>query len=174
MIIFIAPKNSGLEKCRKIAENFSPKKIQLIRGEDIPLFLDSIIRRGKKAIGITGEDLFKEFQLNYPDCKIKIIERIQWDDKSAKFNKPVLCLLGPNGKSLDEMPKRVKVCINKKYSRLSKKFLSILQYSHGMTFEKIYLSGATEEAFEHKMCDLVIDIVYSGESDIVILGGKND
>jgi len=186
----MAPKNTGLERCRKIAETLIDKsKIKLIRGEDIPFFVEKSIQEDKNIIGITGEDLFKEYILNTRNSKLKILKRIAWEDNLALFKKPVLCILGPKNKTLDEMPKRLRVCINKKYSKLAKKFLSRVQYSKGITFEKLYFSGSTEEVFINNIADLVIDIVYSGksmkeaglkiyekifESDIVIIGGRND
>jgi len=139
------------------------------------------------VLGITGEDLYREFLFNLKNPKTRIIKTISWDDNTALFGKPTLCLLGPKDKSLKEMPKRLRVCINKKYTKTSKKFLSRLE-DWGFTFEKLYLSGATEEAFVNNLADIVIDIIYSGKSaekaglrvyerifssDIVIIGGEN-
>jgi ATP phosphoribosyltransferase len=139
------------------------------------------------VLGITGEDLYREFLFNLKNPKTRIIKTISWDDNTALFGKPTLCLLGPKDKSLKEMPKRLRVCINKKYTKTSKKFLSRLE-DGGFTFEKLYLSGATEEAFVNNLADIVIDIMYSGKSaekaglrvyerifssDIVIIGGEN-
>ena len=64
MIIFIIPKNSGLERCRDIIKqyNFTGEFIQ-VRGEDVALMVSSLVKQGKKVIGITGEDLYREFIL---------------------------------------------------------------------------------------------------------------
>lgn len=168
---------------------FGKEKIKLIRGEDIPFFVNECVLKGENVAGITGEDLFKEFTLKTRNPKIKIIKRIPWKDEVALFGKPVLCLLGPSGKRLEDLPKRLRVCINKKYAKMSKKYLSRIQYSLGIIFEKLYFSGSTEEVFKNQISDLVIDIVYTGksikdagldiydkifESDIVIIGDKND
>ena len=104
------------------------------------------------------------------------------------FGKPVLCLLGPIGKKLNEMGKNLRVAISDKYEKLSKHYLNLLE-NLGYRFEKIYLSGSVEEAFARGIADIVIDIVYSGgsakkaglecydkifESDMVIIGQKED
>jgi len=165
VIIFIIPKNSGLKQriSNIIKQNNILGEIIEIRGEDIPLFIDKFCEEGKEVIGITGEDLFKEYILKTRDSNLKAIKKIAWIDNSAIYNKPVLCLLGPKGKNLESLGKDLKVCINKKYIKISKKYLSRLE-DKGLRFKKIYFSGSTETAFERNICDLVIDIVYSGRS----------
>jgi len=190
VIIFIVPKNSGLQICKDIAKaKFPDKKISSVRGEDVAFVVERISKEGKEVIGITGEDLYKEFLLNYKNPAISVLETIKWKDSSALYGRPALCLLGPKGKKLRDLGKKLKVGINRKYSKLSKKFLSRIQYSEGLSFERLYFSGGTEEAFENGICDIIIDIVYSGksaeksgleiydkifESDIVIIGKKED
>ena len=185
------PKNSGLEKCREIAENFKDKNTEVIsvRGEDIPFLVSTMAKEGKDVLGITGEDVFKEFILNRREPGVEILKRITWRDEKSLYGKPTLCLLGPEGKNLEELPKRLKVIINKKYEKIAKKYLSKIQDSEGMAFEKIYLSGSTEEMYAANISNLVIDIVYSGasakraglkvydkifESDIVVIGKKEN
>ncbi|VVB79720.1 ATP phosphoribosyltransferase [uncultured archaeon] len=187
MIIFIVPKNSGLKRCREIvAAEYPQTKQVVVRGEDIPSIVTRLLKEGKKVIGITGEDLFKEFLLNFKNSKLSILKKFIWEDDSAMFGKPCLCLLGPKEKKMEELPKNLKVCINKKYTKLAKRYLSLLE-ARGYTFEKFYLSGVTEESFNKGLADLVIEIVYSGksaeeaglrvyekifESDIVIIGTR--
>ena len=185
--MFIVPKNSGLEICRKISENCPGDVIQS-RGEDVPCFVEKLIGQGKNVIGITGEDLFAEFLLNNKDSEVEIIETVPWEDDKTMFGKPALCLLGPKDKSLSELPKKLRICINKKYKRISDEFLAKMKYSERIEFDKMYFSGATEETFMEGISDLVIDIVYSGksieeaglkvydkifESDIVIIGKRD-
>lgn len=185
MILFIIPKNSGLVVCKDISKKYSGEVLE-VRGEDVPLFVFELIRQGKKVIGITGEDLLKEFLLENKNTGLEIIEVIKWDDPSCIFGKPTLCLLGDKNKKFEEIDKKVRVCINKKYSRIAKKYLSRLE-DGGYCFEKLYLSGATESSFVNGLVDLVIDIVYSGKSaseaglaiydkifssDIVIIGER--
>lgn len=187
MIIFIVPKNSGLVICKEIIKEYSGEILE-VRGEDVPLFVSELIGQNKNAVGITGEDLFKEFLLNNNNSGIKLIKTIIWEDPVCIFGKPTLCLLGDKNLRLENMSKRLKVCVNRKYAKISKRYLSLWE-SKGYTFEKLYLSGATESAFTNNLVDLVIDIVYSGKSaeeaglavydkifssNIVIIGGKNE
>lgn len=190
LIIFIIPKNSGLVRCKNIIKEYNLSgDIIEVRGEDVPLIISKLIKKGKKAIGITGEDLLKEFLLENRDTDIKIIKRVSWKDDNFVFQKPTLCLLGPKGKRIDELSKRLRVCINSKYKRLAKKYCLNFLKDKGYSFEKIYASGSTEEFFSNGIVDLVIEIVCSGksakkaglkiydkifESDIIIVGGKNE
>jgi len=154
----------------------------------VPLVVKRLIDRNKNVIGITGEDLFKEFLLNNKNSNIKIIERIKWDDNNYLFKKPVLCLLGQKNKELVDLPKEIKICINSKYKELAKKLCTNLLENKGYIIEKIYASGTTEEFFINSIVDLVIDVVCTGksaekydlkiydklfESDIVVVGNEN-
>ena len=131
--------------------------------------------------------MFKEYELSAYKTKLKVLKTIPWDDDKAMFGKPVLCLLVQRQK-LENLPKRLKVSINSKYSNLAKKYLNNLE-DKGYKFSKIYLSGSTESAYCNGISDLVVDIVYTGssiknanlevydkifESDFVIIGVKND
>ena len=182
MILFIVPKNSGLEKVKALLNRFQGKILEM-RGEDIPLIVSNLSKIGKNVVGITGEDLFTEFNLKKKN-NLTILERIKWDDSRFIFGKPVLCLLGPKSKKFKNMPKNVRVCINKKYSWIANQYLRNIK---GFTFERFYLSGSTEETFANNLADLVIDIVCSGKSakeaelciydkifssDIVVIGDK--
>ena len=57
------------------------------------------------------------------DSKLEIIRTVPWKEEGALFGKPCSCLLGPEGKTIEKLPDRLKVCINKKYSAVAKKFL---------------------------------------------------
>lgn len=162
LIIFIVPKNSGLEICADYIDKYisSNTKILKVRGEDVPLFVEKLSKLGKKVIGITGEDLFKEYSSNENLLVIK--EKIIWNDEQFVFKKPALCLLGSESKSLKELPEKIKICINKKYKNISNKFLK--EYFLEKDYEIIYTSGTTEELFSQGIVDLVIDIVCSGKS----------
>ena len=185
------PKNSGLWKCKEIANRMikDKSKFQEVRGEDVPLFVEKLIKENKKAIGITGEDLFKEFSLNNRDTKLKILERFTWQDKTFIYKKPALCFLGSKDKKIEELPKRIKICINYKYKEIAKKYFINTLENNGYTIEKIYVSGATEDFFAKGLVDGIIDIVCSGksakkanlqvyekifESDIVLIGKIDD
>jgi len=186
--LFIA-KNSGLkERILEIIKNKKLKgKIIEVRGEDVPQIIDS--NEKNNLIGITGEDLYREYVLENYNSKLKILKRVFWQDKEALFGKPVLCLLGKKEKGLEEIKKKtIKVGINNKYKKIAKKYLNNLELE-GYNFEKTYFSGSTEEIFQLGLIDLIIDIVLSGssaekaglevydkifESDIVIIRRKNE
>lgn len=193
MIAFIVvPNNKSLANYVDISLQYlgnPPKdKIAVSRGEDVPFIIEGLSQNGKKAIGLTGRDLFKEYELSHYNTKLAILKTVNWDDKNALFGKPVLCLLGPKNKKLEDLPKNLRVSINSKYKNLAKKYLNILE-DKGYSFAKIYLSGSTESACSNGISDLVIDIVYTGssmknanlevydkifESDFVIVGVKDD
>ncbi len=188
----VVPNNRSLANYRdtalKYLGNVNQDKIVVSRGEDIPFIVEELAGNGKTAIGLTGRDLFKEFELSGYDTKLAVLKTINWDDAKAIFGKPVLCLLGPAGKKLEGLSKNLRVSINSKYKNLAKKYLNLLE-DQGYRFAKIYLSGSTESTYCNGISDLVIDIVYTGssiknaglevydkifESDFVIIGGKND
>ena len=186
MIIFIVPKNSGLAICKDISKEYSGEVLQ-VRGEDVPLFVAKLLAQNKKVIGITGEDLFKEFSLKNKASGLQIVRRVVWRDEQCLFEKPTLCLMGPKSERLENLNKKLRVCINRKYQRLTNKYCINNLISRGYEIEKIYVSGCSEEMFSEGLVDLVIDIVYSGKSaeeaglgiyekifssDIVIIGCK--
>ena len=158
------------------------------RGEDIPLIVEEFFSKGIEVIGMTGKDLLKEYQLLNENTKLCVVKTILWVDKSAMFGKPVLCLLGPKGKTMEKLPKDLRICINSKYKNLANKFLNQLELKD-YNFERVYLSGSTEVAYSTGLTDLVIDIVYTGasmksaglevydkiyESDFVIISVKEE
>ncbi len=157
-----------------------------VRGEDVPLWVEELTKKGKRVIGLTGQDLFKEYCLKNYRTDLKILKIIGWDDPSALFRKPVLCLLGPKEKTLETIPRNQRVCISAKYKFLAKKYLNLLE-ARGYCFEKFYVNGSTEDSYSLGLADLVIDIVYTGNSiqklglrvydkifysNFVVIGGK--
>jgi ATP phosphoribosyltransferase len=117
-----------------------------------------------------------------------ILKTISWEDSKCLFGKPTLCLLGPKDKQLENLPKKLRICINRKYQRFTNKYCINKLVSQGYEVEKIYVSGASEQMFSRQLADLVVDIVCSGKSaeeagmevyeklfcsDIVVIGGKN-
>ena len=193
MIVFIVvPNNRSLTNYSAAALNCiaNADKCRIVksRGEDVPFIVDEFSKNGKNAIGLTGKDLLKEYEMSNYETKLSVLKTIPWCDNNAMFKKPVLCLLGPKNKTLDDMPKKLKVCINSKYRNIAKKFLNLLE-DKGFSFVKFYLSGSTEAAYSSGLSDLVVDIVYTGnsirlanlqvyekiyESDFVVIGVKDD
>jgi ATP phosphoribosyltransferase len=192
IVFIVVPNNKSLANYAGISLQYlgNPPKSRIVvsRGEDIPFIVEDMSKNGKTAIGLTGRDLLKEFELSNYSSNLVILKTLIWDDPKAMFGKPTLCLSGPKGKKLDELPKNLKVCMNSKYKNLARKYLNTLE-SNGFIFTKTYLSGSTEAYCSNGMSDLVIEIVYSGASikdanlevydkifgsDFVIIGGKSD
>ncbi|MFA5125996.1 MAG: ATP phosphoribosyltransferase [archaeon] len=163
--IIILPKNSGLEEYRRVLETLPNDKV-IVRGEDVPLFVDKMGAKGINCIGLTGQDLFREYKLKNSLSSISEIKNLGWKEKESLFGKPTLCLLGPIGKglkNLDSFGVRPKIAINSKYKSIAKNYLGKLAQK-GFLFEKVFLSGATEMAASAGIADLVVDIVCSGSS----------
>ena len=191
MVVFIVvPKNSGLKKYREIALSeldSSASRILEVRGEDVPFWVGLYQNKGKRAIGLTGEDLYKEYSLA-TDTNINILKRIEWKDPSTLFGKPALCLLGPKNKELTPEKECLTIFIAAKYKNIAEKYLLQLE-DLGYSFEKSYINGCVETGCSEGMADLIIDIVYSGrsmekyglkvyekimESDFLVIGEKDD
>ena len=165
--IIAVPNNKSLLGYREIALEYlgNPGKDSMIesRGEDIPFIVEELSQNGKNALGMTGSDLLKEYQMSNYESGLCIVKKIAWLDEKAMFGKPTLCLLGPKNKDLGQLSGNLKVCINSKYKNLAKRYLNVLE-NNGCKFLKIYLSGSTESAYTNGLSDLVIDIVYTGAS----------
>lgn len=163
----LTPKNSGLEKYKEIAfsylKNTESSRIIKVRGEDIPFLVKQYYEKGKKAIGLTGEDLYKEYIINDDSKNLKILKKISWNDQKTLFGKPALCLLGPKNKNLEELGKKFTIYIAAKYRNTANKYLESLE-SKGYKFKKVYINGCVEAIFSEGLADLIIDIVYTGKT----------
>ena len=188
--LVIIPSNNSLvsyaTEALKLLKASKGAKIIKSRGEDIPLIVEEFFKKGIKVVGMTGKDLLKEYKLSNENTKLAVVRTIPWVDSNALFGKPVLCLLGPKGKKIEDLPKNLTVCINSKYKNLANMYLNQLEI-RDYNFERVYLSGSTEAAYSTGLTDLVIDIVYTGtsmkdaglevydkiyESDFVVIGIK--
>lgn len=164
MITFIIPKNSGLQKCRRIARSYSSiAELIEVRGEDVPEFVYRAGNLEKRVIGITGEDLFEEYRLRNRLNGLEVVEKIEWYDEDFIYKKPALCLLGPESINLDLLPREITICINSKYRELSKKAILFLG-NRGFNCRELYGNGAIEEYSRLGLADLIIDIVCSGKT----------
>lgn len=116
---------------------------------------------------------------------MQVLQKIRWNDPSAIFRKPALCLIGPQNKTFAELPKELTICIAAKYKAIAKQYLSQFE-KQGYKFRKKYVNGCVETSCSEGIADVIIDIVYSGsslkkyvleiygkiiESDFVIIGG---
>jgi ATP phosphoribosyltransferase len=192
IVFIVVPKNSGLRKYREIGLSMltdaPPERLVEVRGEDVPLWIEQLLAKGERVIGMTGEDLYREYFLEEREPALKILKRIAWNDPDALYGKPALCLLGPSGKRLEDMPKSLVVGVPPKYQKIAKRYLNFLERK-GFSFKKTYINGSIETSCSRGITDLAIDIVYTGstmyeqglrvydkimESDFVIIGGKGD
>ena len=146
------PKNSGLQEYKKVLEALPNDKI-VVRAEDVPKFVELLTEKGRKAIGLTGEDLYREYQLNNPKNCLRINTKIPWLDSNTKYGRPTLCLMGRTS------VKNPVVAVNRKYKLLVRKCVAELDPK-----EILYFSGATETAAIEGIADMVVDVVYSGKS----------
>jgi ATP phosphoribosyltransferase len=165
LVVFtVVPKNSGLKRCKDILADFrATGEILEVRGEDVPFWVEELLKKGKDTIGVTGQDLYTEYCLRNNATRTKVLKFIDWDDEAALFRKPTLCLLGPKDKSLKTIPKNQRVCISDKYKLLAERYLSSLE-NNGFTFERFYVKGSVESSLLIGIADLAIDIVYTGRS----------
>lgn len=161
MIIFIVPKNSGLDICSSYTDRYVSESTQIlkVRGEDVALFVEKLTSLGKNVIGITGEDLF--FEYTFDKNSFLISEKIVWNDENFIFKKPALCLLGPKTPPPEAL-NNITVAVNKKYKNLSNKFLK--EYFCNINYQIIYVTGSSEELFSSGAVNYVVDIVCSGKS----------
>jgi ATP phosphoribosyltransferase len=151
------------EALTALAGLIDPRIIE-VRGEDVPYWLESFKKKGKPAIGLTGQDLYEEYRSNNgPRTNLQVIKTIEWKDETAKFGKPALCLIGPKGEKLEDMPKDLSIWIASKYRGLADKYLEQFE-NKGYSFQKNYVNGCVETSCSEGIADLIIDIVYTGSS----------
>lgn len=127
--------------------------------------MESFAKKGKPAIGLTGEDLFKEYEISGGySTAVKVLQTIPWDDDTAMFGKPALCLIGPKNTELEDIPKHeVSIWIAAKYKGIADEYLASLE-EKGYTFSKNYVNGCVETSCSEGIADLIIDIVFTGAS----------
>ena len=190
MVAFIlVPKNRSLkDSAKKALKQLKLKRVKLleVRGEDIPAWIYRLASLKKNAVGLTGEDLFQEFVLKKENSELVVLKKVAWKDPKALFGKPVLCLLGPKGKKIDQLPKELRIGISSKYKTIASKYLAVLE-NKGYVLKKLYVNGCCETLASAGIADLIVDIVYTGSSmqkagleiydsifasDFVIIGSK--
>ncbi|MFC1730513.1 hypothetical protein ACFL6I_09265 [candidate division KSB1 bacterium] len=174
---------------QKALSSFDLTDVKVIeaRGEDIPFWVEQLSKKGKKAIGIVGEDLYSEYCIGKQQI-IKVLKRIQWDEPNAVFGKPALCLIGPKQKEFKFLPKQLKICISSKYKKIAERYLKTVE-DRGFSITKFYANGCLEPVCYEGIADMIVDIVYTGsslkkynlkiyglimKSDLLVIGGKND
>ena len=142
----------------------SGAKVLEVRGEDVPFWVEQFLSKGRNTVGFTGQDLYEEYKLSAGvRGKVDILKVFEWNDTKPMFGKPALCLIGPSGKDLKDMPKTLNVWIAAKYKNIADRYLAKYE-AQGYTFNKEYVNGCVETSCSEGMADIIIDIVYTGSS----------
>lgn len=164
-------------------------ELLLARGEDIPKRVEEYNEEGKRAYGLTGDDLFDEYRtreefMNGKKSNLVVLNTYDWFDEKAKYNRPALCLMNKTGR-IEDIPERAKVAINNKYEFTSKFYLTESSKLKRVKFTFSSYSGDTEASVSDNTNDCCVEIVYSGKtaednclkvadtvrfSDIVLIG----
>ena len=119
----------------------------MVRDDDIPGFIDS----GASDIGIAGENLFIEYQLDNPNSNIEIISRLKFATcrlSIAVINDGVVkCLSDLNGKTIaTSYPSTLRDFLNK----------------NGINAKIIVMHGSVELAPKIGIADAICDLVSTG------------
>ena len=193
VVFIVVPRNSGLKEYndKALADlNAKSSKVIRVRGEDVPLWVSRFIDKGFDAIGLTGEDLFIEYQKRFRDTELEIKKRIEWKDEKALYGKPALCLIrkqvGSDGdKDRLSKKKALTIFISSKYKAIADEYLKTLEKDS--IIEKVYINGCVEPSCSEGIADYIVDIVKTGsslkrygleivekimQSDFVIVGGR--
>ena len=166
-------------------------EIRVIRGEDIPVRLAEYANIGRRAYGLTGDDLYDEFVLGFNSPNESGVEKLNtydWFDTSTLYGRPALCFLGKTELdfSWNSLPSSIKIGVSSKYERTAKNFLERRLIQPREYILNKY-SGDVENTVYEGINDYCIDVVYSGGSikgklqviepvrfsDIVLLGQKS-
>ena len=165
--IVLLPKNRGLAAMAEYALRGNPPSgacdPTFVRGEDVPLLANEVARSGRSVLAFTGEDLLEEWLAGGRALDPRIVRRsVTWNDPSARYGKPALCLIGPRGIPLPEQGE-VRVALCSKYENLARRYLQRLERP-GLRIEPVLIAGTVEAAILHNIAAFMIDIVVSGRT----------
>ncbi len=165
--VVLLPKNRGLAAMAEYALRSNPPsgayEPSFVRGEDVPLLANEVARSGRPMLALTGEDLLEEWLAGGNTLDARISRRsIAWNDPSARYGKPALCLIGPRGLPLPERGD-VRVALCSKYENLARRYLRTLERP-GLRIEPVLIAGTVEAAILHNVAAFMIDIVVSGRT----------
>jgi phosphoribosyl-ATP pyrophosphohydrolase len=137
-------------------------KVMRCRGEDVPKIVEELYFTNRvKAVGMTGDDLFDEYSINNKDSVLSLLETIDWYEETAKYKRPTLCLMVPQGKTLQG---KVRVAVNAKYEKTSRMALDEIAAEMGIEPEVRVYAGGTELTVAQGLNDASIEIVDTGKS----------
>lgn len=207
--IFCLPKNSGLNDyirglLPQIGLNVDWEQLRaepdvlqggiayrLLRGEDIPQFVDMWCQTGQNAYGLIGDDLFDKYQTRAEAGLGRIISQGElFAGPCAGVSAAARRLIVPDRPTSStiralntydwydeqalykrpalallgrgEIKDGDKVAVNQKYLYTSLDYLAARYPETSLRFS--VFAGGTEEAVKRNLADCCVDIVYSGKS----------
>jgi phosphoribosyl-ATP pyrophosphohydrolase len=154
----IDPKNPRIRQCGL--------DILLRRGEGIPQLVQNYNDKGIPAYGLTGDDLFDEFQLKFKQKTNQtpstvVLNTYDWLCKDAEYKRPALCLMNSSGK-FEDIPDKARVAVNQKYELTSRAYLARKKQLQGKNLRVEGYPGDTESTVSYGINDCCIEIVYGG------------
>ncbi len=162
--LLLYAKNAGLARqAERAIERLSVAgwERRSVRGEDVPLLANELARRGRRVVGVTGDDLLEEWLAAGNVLDGRLARSTQpWDDPRAVYGAPALCLVGTPGASLQGR-KRIAIC--NRYRNLAERYVQRLE-ARGCEIERVYISGALENVQLIGLADFIIDVVVTGET----------
>jgi phosphoribosyl-ATP pyrophosphohydrolase len=177
----LAPKNNGLKgyawKALREAgldlENAVPCSdnrlkvgdltLLLRRGEDIPKDVFEFFQNGDLVLGVTGDDLFDEFQLRQPESGLRVLNAYDWFDREARYFRPATCFISRTGR-FEDVPEAAKVGVNAKYLLSSRVYFDGTPQLQGKALAVSAYTGGVDESVADGRNDFCIDVVYTGDA----------
>lgn len=157
----------GLDEAVEVAVNtLKIGELTLIqkRGEDIPqLIVDYAVRREEVVLGVTGDDLYDEFRLRFPDNPLRVENTYDWFDPNARYLRPAMCFINRSG-SMGDVPLEARIGVNAKYENTSRDYLRKSPLMQGREFDVVVYNGDVEITVADRTTDCAIDTVYSGRT----------
>jgi ATP phosphoribosyltransferase len=164
----LLPKNGGLagQIERTLGHRTIPADAQYVRvrGEDVPLLADELVRSGRPVLAFTGDDLVDEWlAAGNTLCPGLTRDRIAWSDPAAIYGAPALCLIGRAEEfaSAGRVARRIAVC--SRYRALAERFVRSLRGEFA-PMELVSVSGAVETFVARGIVDFAIDVVVTGKT----------
>lgn len=135
----------------------------LRRGEDIPKDIFEFFQKGELMLGVTGDDLFDEFQLRQPNSGLKVVNTYDWFDTNARYFRPATCFISRTGR-FEDIPDSARAGVNAKYLLSSRMYFEGTTQLRGKTLAVSEYTGGVDESVADGRNDFCIDVVYAGDT----------
>jgi ATP phosphoribosyltransferase len=167
-LTILLPKNLGLvaQVERALERRVLPTDAGYVRvrGEDVPLLADQLARAGRCVLALTGDDLLDEWLSLGNTLSERIVrDRIAWNDPSAIYGAPALCLIGRATEAPATLQPTRRVAVCTRYRALAERYLLTLGQD-GVGLETMVVNGAVENFVTSGVADFAIDIVVTGKT----------